>query len=711
ETYFGVSWYQAYPQGDWWGMSHGEPYLLRSYAGKVEKLPAILDEILAGKEVIVPCMVDGDKEALHKKTARIQRMRASLKLLDYNPKRDFVGWGGDEIRRLEGYPAFEKYASLPRTDNEAQAVSAIDFTNDGKPDLCLCAAGKVVLLQNEGDGFVEVSLPGLTGGARAAVWADYNGDGLPDLLLATANGPRLFTNLAGRQFRDDTRLLPATAMHRPATAAAWGDFDADGKPDLLVAYGYHGLRLYRNNRPADALARSTPPKLGEWYAVGPFRHPGGMSNFDTRFAPETEPFDPNKVYKGKRDMPIKWTRKNYTDGAINSLVEFGNNCATYLYREIEAAAPMRLPVSLGSDDTLTVWLNGEKILSENVGRACAPDQNQAVLNLKAGKNTLLMKICNGEGDYAFYFAAGTPEPGGDPWFQDVSADWGLVADHPANQGRGDALAVADFNADGRPDVLYAAGQGLLLLNLNGRFVPKPDSGLTFQTGKVGPVLVDYDGDGHLDVLVPQRDGVCRLFRNDGNARFTDVTAAAGDLARPVPGLVAAAAGDLNNDGKPDLLLCCLRGPNRYLENSGHGVFTDKTQYSGLHQRVFNSQAATFVDLNGDGRLDLVLHNEGQESCVLFGALLPPEGRTAVQVSLNGTPALNGVRVVIRNGNGQPVATAPILGGHGRGGQCGLLPRFLLPPGTYKIEAVGPAGTLATANIQVAGSPLQVIRWN
>ena len=61
ETYFGRSWYQAYPQGEWWGMSHGEPFLLRSYAGKVEKFPAFLADILDHKEVVVPCMVDGDK--------------------------------------------------------------------------------------------------------------------------------------------------------------------------------------------------------------------------------------------------------------------------------------------------------------------------------------------------------------------------------------------------------------------------------------------------------------------------------------------------------------------------------------------------------------------------------------------------------------------------------------------------------------------------
>lgn len=710
ETYFGVSWYQAYPQGDWWGMSHGEPYLLRSYAGKVEKLPAILDEILAGKEVIVPCMVDGDKEALHKKTARIQRLRASLKLLDYNPKRDFVGWGVEEIRRLEGFPGFDKYGALPRLDHEVQSVSAIDFNNDGKVDLCLCAASKVALLQNDGDGFVEAALPGLAGGARAAVWADYNGDGLPDLLLATANGPKLWTNLGGSKFRDDTRLLPPDSQGRPATAAAWGDFDADGKPDLLVAYGYHGLRLFRNNRPADAVVRTAPPKFGEWYAIGPFRHPGGVSNFDARFSPETEPFDPNKVHKGKRDMPVKWTKKNYQDGTVNSLMEYGNNCATYLYREIEAAAPLRLPVSLGSDDTLTVWINGEKVVSENVGRACAPDQTRAVLTLKAGKNGLLMKICNGDGDYAFYFAAGAPELAGDPWFVDVSTAWGLGPEVLGGSLRGDALAVADFNADGKPDIVYAAGQGLLLLNAGGRFVLKPDSGLAFQTGKVGPVVFDYDGDGHLDLFVPQRNGVCLLYRNDGTGRFTNVTASAGDLARPMPGAVAAAAGDFNNDGRPDLLICCLRGPNRYLENNGHGVFVDRTTAVGLHQRVFNSQAATFVDLNGDGRLDVVLSNEGQESCVLFGALPWPNGQTPVQISLNGTVALNGGRLIVRKGNGQPVATAAIVGGHGRGGQCGLVPRFLLPPGAYKIEIVGPSGSSSSANLNVAGNPL-LFKWN
>jgi hypothetical protein len=107
ETYVPGYWYQVYA-GDWWAMSHGEPFLLRSYAGKPEKLAAFAQAMLAGQEVIVPCMVD-DKPNLHTKSAKIQRMRASIRLQDYDAKRDFVGWGNEDFRAILGMPAFAHY--------------------------------------------------------------------------------------------------------------------------------------------------------------------------------------------------------------------------------------------------------------------------------------------------------------------------------------------------------------------------------------------------------------------------------------------------------------------------------------------------------------------------------------------------------------------------------------------------------------------------
>jgi hypothetical protein len=95
ETCIGTYWYQCYREGAWWGMSHAEPFLLRTYSGDVEKLASAVTTILQGKEVVITCMVDANKQLLHERKGKVQRLKASLKLLDYNPKRDFVAFGGD----------------------------------------------------------------------------------------------------------------------------------------------------------------------------------------------------------------------------------------------------------------------------------------------------------------------------------------------------------------------------------------------------------------------------------------------------------------------------------------------------------------------------------------------------------------------------------------------------------------------------------------
>lgn len=95
ETCIGTYWYQAYREGEWWGMSHAEPFLLRTFCGDAEKLAEICMRVLKGEEVVVSCMADGSKEQLHQRKGKLQRLKVSLKKQDYNPKRDFIGWGGD----------------------------------------------------------------------------------------------------------------------------------------------------------------------------------------------------------------------------------------------------------------------------------------------------------------------------------------------------------------------------------------------------------------------------------------------------------------------------------------------------------------------------------------------------------------------------------------------------------------------------------------
>ena len=135
----------------------------------------------------------------------------------------------------------------------------------------------------------------------------------------------------------------------------------------------------------------------------------------------------------------------------------------------------------------------------------------------------------------------------------------------------------------------------------------------------GAALVDYDGDGDLDVYLLQgqpldanapRDPARthRLFRNDlvetRSLHFTDVTAGSGlDGTSYAMGV---AVGDYDNDGDPDLYVTAF-GPNTLYRNDGNGTFTDVTADAGVRDDRWSS-AATFADIDRDGDLDLFVAN-------------------------------------------------------------------------------------------------------
>ena len=61
---------------------------------------------------------------------------------------------------------------------------------------------------------------------------------------------------------------------------------------------------------------------------------------------------------------------------------------------------------------------------------------------------------------------------------------------------------------------------------------------------------------------------------------------------------------MDNDGRVDLVLGCLRSTNRYLRNTGER-FEDASEKIGLNQRIYNTQAVALVDLNGDGVVNAI----------------------------------------------------------------------------------------------------------
>src|SRR5436189_544748 len=121
----------------------------------------------------------------------------------------------------------------------------------------------------------------------------------------------------------------------------------------------------------------------------------------------------------------------------------------------------------------------------------------------------------------------------------------------------------------------------------------------------GAALFDYDNDGRLDIYLVQNAGtnINRLFHQEADGRFEDVSAGSGlDVAGFGMGV---AIGDVNNDGKPDVLVTEY-GAIKLFMNQGGGKFTIAAD-AGLDNPRWATSAA-FFDFDRDGWLDLVVAN-------------------------------------------------------------------------------------------------------
>ena len=174
-----------------------------------------------------------------------------------------------------------------------------------------------------------------------------------------------------------------------------------------------------------------------------------------------------------------------------------------------------------------------------------------------------------------------PAPGARVRLRDVAAAAGLAFVHHHSptpekhyvESVPGGLAVFDYNGDHRPDVFFTNGA---------------------ETPTLQKTSEAYSN---------------RLFRNDGNMRFTDVTDAAG--VRGTGYAMGAAAADYDNDGDVDLFVAGVRA-NQLLRNRGDGRFEDMTSQAGIRSGEW-AVAGGWFDYDNDSRLDLFVVNYVQWS--------------------------------------------------------------------------------------------------
>tara|TARA_R110002072_G_scaffold105744_1_gene231139 strand:- start:4905 stop:6392 length:1488 start_codon:yes stop_codon:yes gene_type:complete len=178
---------------------------------------------------------------------------------------------------------------------------------------------------------------------------------------------------------------------------------------------------------------------------------------------------------------------------------------------------------------------------------------------------------------------------------------------PDNQQSWD-VAFGDIDADGDLDIVWAnyMGNRLYVNNGGGTFTDATATQLpTSSAWTRGVALGDVDGDGDLDLLAAN-GGQNQLFLNDGAGTFTDATAA----RMPTDGesTSAVALGDIDDDGDLDLILSNINAQNRLYLNDGSGAFTDVTAVRMPPGGNWTEDVA-FADIDADGDLDAILASD------------------------------------------------------------------------------------------------------
>lgn len=563
----------------------------------------------------------------------------------------------------KGGPPVEPIAKEPDLFRDMTANSGVDFTyrngeEAGHYAILESLGGGVALLDYDGDGLLDIFV---TGGGY------YDG---PDKQTIKGHPNKLFKNLGGFKFKDVTKeVMPEQAVFYTHGAAV-ADYDRDGWPDLLVT-GWGRVALY-HNEPVDPADPKKGRKLVEVTAKA------GLDDKLWSTSAAWGDLDGD----GYPDLYIC----HYVDWS------FANNptCGGYssdVQRDV--CPPLRfkgLPHSVyrnNKDGTFTD-------MSAQAGLRRGDDKEG-----DAGKGLgVVIADLNGDRQPDVYVANDTVPKflyfnrGG--WkLEEAAMRVGAAVDERGVPQGSMGIDVGDYDGSGLSAIFvtnYENEMHALFKNLgkNEQFLFNTAATGIAAVGQnyvgFGTRFLDIDGDGWWDLAIsnghvirhPKYAGLKQrpiLFRNQGKGKFVDVSSRGGSYFKTSHGGRGLAVGDLDNDGRPDLVISHLNEPLAILRNIA-GETDKRNHWLGvaLARKDHRDAVGTRVTVEVGGRkLTWFVRGGGSylSSCdprLLFG--LGDAGkidRLVVEWSYGGTQEWSGADLAVdrywelREGEAKPTA--------------------------------------------------------
>jgi hypothetical protein len=622
-----------------------------------------------------------------------------------------TGNAGDSIAVMlgSGDGRFGPGPRFPLTQRPTGVVF-LDLNHDGRPDVVTLdgytSNVSVFLGMDHAQFAPPVDYPiGYSSYAIAA--GDVDGDGLPDLVIpgggGSTFGPGQVAILHGDGAGGFTQTPPVT-IPGFGTSVAIGDLDGDTHADLAVTYnGFNSdlVGVLRGNGHGGFSLQAS-------YLVGFYSTAIALGDFDgdhvLDVAVSSEPLlaEAISIFYGNGDGTL----------GPRADIPIGGTYAPFILAldlDHDGRADLAVANASGSGNPIP-GATVVTILGSRPGRTFAPAEN---IDTGLGPATLARGDVDEDGNLDLVVANSRSNT--------IASLLGSSGGHfgPADiaLGRGPvALAVADLNHDGRPDMAAVDDYSvaLLIARADGSFgVPVR---VAVGAKPAGVAIADLNGDHDPDLLVSTNEltGRVVVLLGMGNGSFgPGVSYSAG--FNPT-GIIVA---DLNGDARPDVIVPTQYGRVSILLNNGDGTLGPRTDVIIGSQPVIGAYQVAAGDLNGDGRVDLVVAGGG-EVFLMFGdgtgAILPTQTYVlAPQVAGIAIADMNhdGIPDLVESNSGTYLtdpSQVTILLGHG-GANFGAPAGFRCGPTPYGVAVadLDVDGALDVVTVNYASNTVSVLR--